>query len=160
MEIRPILGKVNPADTITRQVRSEDQDYAGKVKQMDNELVDAIRIPVEASDLDVQRKRDQLYNKEGTRDKLRDARQQVLTMNDEDSFNAVLAVSASSVNMDHQFKQNLFNSLKEDDQYQEIIQKLEDANHPNEISVNDQIFRIKQGTLKVHEKNQTSAAQY
>ena len=40
-------------------MRSEDQDYAGKVKQMDNELVDAIRIPVEASDLDVQRKLDQ-----------------------------------------------------------------------------------------------------
>ena len=53
IEIRHIPGKVNPTDTITRQVRSEDQDYVGKVKQMDNELVDAIRIPVEASDLDV-----------------------------------------------------------------------------------------------------------
>ena len=38
---------------------------------MDNELVDAIRIPVEASDIDVQRKLNQLYNNEGTRDKLR-----------------------------------------------------------------------------------------
>ena len=70
MEIRHIPGKVNLQDIITRQVRSEDQDYARKVKQMDNELVDAIRIPVEASDIDVQRKLDQLYNKEGTRDKL------------------------------------------------------------------------------------------
>ena len=112
MEIRHIPGKVNPADTITRQVRSEDQDYAGKVKQMDNELVDAIRIPVEASDRDVQRKLDQLYNKEGTRDKLREATQQVLTMNDEDSFNAVLAVSESSVHMDHQFKQQFIQFLK------------------------------------------------
>ena len=153
MDIRHIPGKVNPADTITRQVRSDDQYYAGKVKQMDNELVDAIRIPVEASDIDVQRKLDQLYKKEGTRDKLREARQQILTTNDEDSSNAVLAISESSVHMDHQFKQKLFNSLKEDDQYREIIKKLEDANHPNEIRVNDQIFRIKQGTLNVHEKN-------
>ena len=38
-------------------------------------LVDAIRIPVEASDVDVQRKLDQLYSKEGTRDKLKEARQ-------------------------------------------------------------------------------------
>ena len=66
----------------------------------------------------------------------------------------------SSVHIDNQFKHNLFNSLKEDDQYRELIQKLEDANHPNEVSVNDQLFRIKQGTLKVHEKNQTNTEQY
>ena len=67
MEIRHIPGKINPTDTITRQVRSEDQVYAGEVKQVDNELVDAIRIPVDASDVDVQKKLDQLYSKEGTR---------------------------------------------------------------------------------------------
>ena len=160
MEIRHIPGKINPADTITRQVRSEDQVYAGEVKQMDNELVDAIRISVDANDADVQKKLDQLYSKDGTRDKLKEARQQVLTMNEEDSFNTVLAVAESSVHIDNQFKQNLFNSLKEDDQYRELIQKLEDAGHPNEISVNDHIFCIKQGTLKVHEKNQQNAANY
>ena len=119
MEIRHIPGKINPADMIARQVRSEDQVYAGEVKQMDNELVDAIRILVDASDADVQKKLNQLYNKEGTRDKLKEARQQVLTMNDENSFNVVLAVSKSSIHLDSQFKQNLFNSLKEDDQYRE-----------------------------------------
>ena len=82
---------------------------------MDNELVDAIRIPVNASDADVQKKLNQLYSKDGTRDKLKEAREQVLTMNEEDSFNAVLAVSESSVHIDNQLKQNLFNSLKEDD---------------------------------------------
>ena len=81
---------------------------------MGNELVDAIRIPIEASDADVQRKLDQLYSKEGTRDKLKAAKQQVLTTN-EDSFNAFLAVSESNIHIDNQFKQNLFNSLKEDD---------------------------------------------
>ena len=114
MEIRHIPGKINPADTITRQVRSEDQVYAGEVKQMGTELVDAILIPVNANDADVQKKLDQLYSKEGTRDKFKEARQKVLTTNDEDSFNAVLAVSESSVYIDKQFKQNLFNSLKED----------------------------------------------
>ena len=73
MEIRHIPGKINPANTITRQVRSEDQGYAGEVKQMDNELVDTIRIPVKASDANVQQKLDQLYSKEGTRDKLKEA---------------------------------------------------------------------------------------
>ena len=44
---------------------------------MDNELVDAIRVPVNASDADVQRKLNQLYSKEGTRDKLKEAKQQL-----------------------------------------------------------------------------------
>ena len=101
MEIRQIPGKINPANTITKQIRSEDQVYAREVKQMDNELVDAIRIPVNASDADVQRKLNQLYSKEGTRDKLKEARQQVLTRNEEDSFNTVLAVSESSVHIDN-----------------------------------------------------------
>ena len=61
--------------------------------------------------------------------------------------------------LDNQFKQNLFNSLKEDDQYRDLIQKLEDTEHPNEISVNDQIFRIKQGTLKVHEKKPSKCSE-
>ena len=159
MEIRHIPGKINPADTITRQVRSDDQEYAGEVRQLDSELVDAIRIPVEASDADVQRKLDQLYNSAGTRDKLQEASRQVLTTND-DSLNAVLAVAESSIHLDNQFKKDLFNSLKEDDQYRDLIQQLEDKNEPNEIKVNDKLFRIKQGTLKVHEENQLKTANY
>ena len=81
-------------------------------------------------------------------------------MNEEDSFNLASAVSESNIHIDSQFKQNLFNSLKEDEQYRELIQKLEDTEHPNEISVNDQGFHIKQGTLKVHEKNQPNEANY
>ena len=65
MEIRHILGKINPAYTITRQVRSDDQEYAGEVKQLDSELVHAIRIPMEVSAADVQKS-------VGTRDKLKD----------------------------------------------------------------------------------------
>ena len=68
---------------------------------MNNELVDATRIPVNASDANVQRKLNQLYSKDGTRDKLKEARQQVLTMNEGDSFKAVLAVSESSVHIDN-----------------------------------------------------------
>ena len=33
MEIRHIPGKVNPADTITRQVKVDDAEYSGKVKE-------------------------------------------------------------------------------------------------------------------------------
>ena len=84
------------------------------MKQLDSELVDAIRIPVEASDADVQEKLDQLYNSAGTRDKLKEASKQVLTMN-EDYFNVVLAVAESSIHLDNHFKRDLFNALKEED---------------------------------------------
>ena len=53
MEICHIPGKINPADTLTRLVKADDQEYAGEVKQLDSELVDTIRIPSEASDADV-----------------------------------------------------------------------------------------------------------
>ena len=79
MEIRHILGKVNPADTITRQVKLDDTEYTGQVKRMDQELVDMIRIPSTATDEEMQRKVDQLYSKEGMHEKKQYARQQILT---------------------------------------------------------------------------------
>ena len=102
MEIRHIPSKINLTDTITRQLRAKDQGYVGEVKQMDNELVGAIRIPIEASDADVQKKLDQLYSKEGTRDKLKEASKQVLTTNEDSSMQfrpfqkAVFILTASS----------------------------------------------------------------
>ena len=81
-------------------------------------------------------------------------------MNEDDSFNAILAIAESSIHIDNQFRLDLFNSLKVDDQYWDLIAKLEDIEQPNEISVNDRAFRIKQGTLKVNEKDQTNAANY
>ena len=81
-------------------------------------------------------------------------------MNEENSFNAVLAIAKSSIHIDIQLKRDLFNSLKEDDQYRDMIAKLEDTKQPNEISVNDRVFPSKQGTLKVHEKDQTNVADY
>ena len=99
MEIRHIPDKINPANTIIRQVKSEDQIYSGEVKELDNELVDVIWIPAEASDADFQKKLDQLYNTDRTRDKLKEASKQVLTMN-EDSFNTILVLAESSIHID------------------------------------------------------------
>ena len=56
MEIRHIPGKVNPADTLTRQVKVRDDEYAGEVKQMDRDLVDTLRIPEDATDIQIQAK--------------------------------------------------------------------------------------------------------
>ena len=66
---------------------------------MNNDFVNAIRIPVEASDAEVQDRLNQLHNSERTRDKKIQASKQVLAM-DEDSFNAVLAIIGSSIHID------------------------------------------------------------
>ena len=159
MEIRHIPGKVNPADTITRQVKVDDAEYSGKVKKLDQELVDMIRIPSDATDEDVQRKLDQLYSKEGMNDKKQHAEQQLLTDQREEQ-NAVLAVAESSVHIDEQFRNEIMQALRADSQYEEMIQKLEDPDQPNEVQVNDRVYRIKNGTLKVHERDQKSTASY
>ena len=126
---------------------------------MDKDLVDAVRIPVEASDAEVQDKLNELYNTDGTKDKKDQEFKQVL-IEDSNSFNAILAVAESSIQLNDQLKQQLFNSLKEDDQHQELIQKLEDEDQPNEISVNDKVYRIKHGTLKIHEMNPSTTWNY
>ena len=41
-----------------------------------------------------------------------------------------------------------------------MIRKLEDPEHANEIQVNDRVYRIKNGTLKVHEREQKTTATY
>ena len=115
MEIRHIPGKVNPTDAITRQVKTYDQVYFREVKQLDKDLVDAIRILVEASDARVQYRLNQLYNNEGTRDKKLQMQKQVLAEEDVQYSNAVLAMVESRIYLDDQFKRQFFNSLKKDD---------------------------------------------
>ena len=92
---------------------------------MDQELVDTIRIPSNATDEEVQRKLDQLYSKEGMNEKKQYAKQQILTETREEQ-NAVLAVSESSVQIDEQFKTDIMQALRTEEQYEEMIQKLED----------------------------------
>ena len=41
-----------------------------------------------------------------------------------------------------------------------MIQKLEDPKQPNEVQVNERVYRIKNGTLKVHEREQKVTTSY
>ena len=62
MEIRHILGNVNPVDTLTRQVKVANDESAGEVKNLDQDFVDNLRIPEDATDVQIQAKLKQLYN--------------------------------------------------------------------------------------------------
>ena len=65
IEIRHIPGKVNPADTLTRQAWAGDAYEVAHVKDIDRELVEMIRVAETASDADIQRKLRELYSSEG-----------------------------------------------------------------------------------------------
>ena len=56
MDVRDIPGKINPEDTITRQIKAEDEMYSGQVKYVAQTLVDSIQIPSGASDMQLQGK--------------------------------------------------------------------------------------------------------
>ena len=159
MEIRHIPGKVNPADTLTRQVKVADEEYAGEVKQMDRDLVDSLRIAEDATDVQIQAKIRQLYNTSELKPKQDQALQQILTTQSTDQ-DAVLAVYEHQVRLNKQFKTQLFNSLKVDDQYTDIIQELQDPEQSNEVKVSKQTYRMKAGTLMVHEEGQDVTANY
>ena len=116
-------------------------------------------IPSSAADADVQRKLDLLYSKNDLKEKKQNVQQQLLTESHEEQ-NAVLGMTESNVRIDDQFKKRLMEALKNDDQYDEMIQKLEEPDQPNELQVNERVYRIKSGTLKVHEEGQDNMAKY
>ena len=110
MDIRHIPGNVNPVDTITRQIKAEDEMYSGQVKQVDQTLVESIRIPSDASDMQLQDKLNQLYNTAELKTKQDQARKQVMSTPTIEQA-SILAVYEHQVQLDDQFKIHLFNAV-------------------------------------------------
>ena len=117
LEIRHIPGKVNPADTLTRQAWLGDAEYVSRVKDADQEMVDMIKVKESASDLDIQRKLNELYSTEELRDKRAQVQDQVL----EREVHAILSVAESSVQLDEGFKRDLLQRVQEDSEYTDIM---------------------------------------
>ena len=91
---------------------------------MDCDLVDNLRIPEDATDIQIQAKLNQLYNTSELKPKQDQALQQILATQSKHR-DAVLSIYEHQVQLDSQFKTQLFNSLTNDDQYSEILQKLQ-----------------------------------
>ena len=66
-----------------------------------------------------------------------------------------MVIAESNVRIDDQFKKRLMEALKNDDQYHKMIQKLEDSDQPNEIQVNERVYRINQGPSRSMKKDKT-----
>ena len=62
--------------------------------------------------------------------------------------------------LDKSFTNSLWQQVQIDDNYAEIVQKLEDHTQPKEVQDQIAVFRIKEGTLKIHEQGQNKVFNY
>ena len=127
IEIRHIPGKVNPADTLTRQAWAGDAHEVAHVKDIDRELVDMIRVAETASDEDIQRKLRELYSSEGDQEKIQHAQKSILSKISQEEGSAILSVASSRVRVENdQFRARLVRGILADDDYVDIYEKLQD----------------------------------
>ena len=159
IEIKHIPGKKNPADALTRQIQIRDAEYAGQVKQEDQDWVQKVRVTPEADDVEIQMKLNELYNTSSLQEQKETAIQSVLPEYMSEQC-TVLAISESAVSIDSNMRRRMMTQLREEDQYKEIIQRLEDPNEENEVQMNDKKYRIKNGLLKIHEERQATICNY
>ena len=160
LEIRHIPGRINPADALTRQIRGVDTEYSGEVKKQDEEWVQQMRVPSNATDEDIQRRLRQLYSTkdmQGTGDKLQ---AQLTTFNSSAESISVLAIAESTIQIDLQMRQRMMQLLQNEELYADILQHLQDPTQSDEIVKNEKVYRIKQGLLKIHEPDQATDYSY
>ena len=159
IEIRHIPGKVNPADALTRQIKGDDAEYAGQVKQEDADWVDQVRVPSEADDKMIQRRLNELYSTKELQQKQETIKQQLTPMYEKEQC-AVLAVSESSIQIVDEMRQRIREAQRNDDQYMQMMNELQDPSQRNEVRINDKVFRMKRCILTVHEQNQPEQFSY
>ena len=159
IDIRHIPGKVNPADALTRQAWVGDAGDVAKVKDVDQELVDMIRVAESATDEDIQVKLRELYSIEGEREKREQVQDAIFSeIRSEDQ--AVLSVAESRVQVTNEFRDQVVRGILADDDYAAIWAKLQDPNEMNEVAERSRTYRIKRGLLKMHQENQASTYEY
>ena len=161
IEIRHIPGKVNPADTLTRKAWAGDAGEVAKVKDVDRELVDMIRVAESASDEDIQMKLQELYSREEDREKIKQAQDSILTAISTDEGSAVLSVAQSRVTiLNDEFRERLVRGILADEDYIDIFEKLQDPQQTNEVTERSRKYTIKRGIMKVHEEHQSTTYEY
>ena len=166
LEIRHIPGKVNPADALTRQAKGSDERYAGEVKRQDADWVQGMRVSETASDAEIQARLKQLYSKDDSNSISVQAAQGQMTsiQTAENSFNSfkctLLAIGQSSIEMDMETKVQWMQQLMNEDPYAQIIEQFSTDPDCRELIRQTKKYRMKNGSLCVHEEKQDTSQQY
>ena len=144
---------------MTRQVREGDAEYSGQVKQQDADWMQNVRIESTATDAEIQRRLQQLYSTEDTRGKQGKTTQLTTVLHQAEKY-AVLAIGESIVQIDTEIKNRMMQLLQNEEMYADILQQLQDPTQGNEFRKNDEVYRMKRGTLMIQEENQASDYSY
>ena len=124
IEIRHIPGKVNPTDTLTRQAWAGDVGEVAKVKNVDRELVQIIRVAESATDEDIQQKLRELYSRDDEWEKMQRVQETILPEIRLVEDAAVLSVAANRVTVLTEFRARLVRGILLDEDYVDIYEKL------------------------------------
>ena len=158
LDIVHIPGKINPADAMTRQVWVEDRKRSSQVQNVDEQLVDKLRVSTTAGDADIQKVITSVYKPgctvgahEAQGTSLEQAIDDIYDFAAPDQRVPVLAVSSvSSIALDPQFKADLTTLLRTEPPYDEIFVRLEDPSLPDFWDREEGKFMIRRGLLQVH----------
>ena len=164
MEIRHIPGKVNPADALTRQVKGDDDLYAGEVRKQDSDWMQHVRVSKDATDSQIQEKLRQLYSKEELQGMAGQAQAQaqisIFHSSNKQNTQTMLAIAESSIQMDIETKVQWMQHLMSEEPYGSIIQQFEEDRQCREIVRQNKKYRLKRGSLCVHEQDQKEDQSY
>ena len=120
-----------------------------------------IRIAESASDEDIQFKLQELYSREEDREKIKHAQDLLLTAISTDEGVAMLSVAQSRVTiLNEDFRERLVRGILADEDYIDILEKLQDPQQTNEVIERSRKYTIKRGILKVHEEQQSTTYEY
>ena len=156
-EVKHIPGKRNPADPLTRQHQVEDAEQNRQVQHVDQEFSEKIRVSEEATDEEIQQKLKELYQERGeeqTKEMMKN-----IQKHDKEEQSAILMAS-SGISLQSDFRKLIMDQMEQDDDYRDLIQRLKDAQQPNEITKGDIKYRLKHDGLVMHHSKQNESYSY
>ena len=95
-----------------------------RVKDIDREVVDIIRVAESARDQDIQAKLRELYSSSEEREKIQHAQDSILSKIRADEGSAILSVASSRVTVSNEFRSRLVRGILADEDYVDIYEKL------------------------------------
>ena len=163
IDIQHIPGRRNPADALTRQHAYTDQQLTEAIKDEDSRLVKFLDVPKNASDEDIQRVLDQMFNNSvhhrpapisGSVPISGPVQSQGLSVvQDQDNIDPVCSVlSATSVHVSTAFRDEMLQMLEEESPYDSIIEELETLPlTQREVHRNNLEVLLREHSLCVHD---------
>ena len=142
VDIRHIPGKVNPADSFTRQQDVEGQRLIAEAKEKEATLVKALKLGANAMDAEIQSQLDKIFG--GVEEDTGAVTAEV----------PKLAVLQTSIQVDGTLRQQIIEAVSDEEPYATIMSELQTpgpaGGTTNEVLRGNKKYRLRHGALYVH----------